>query len=269
MLDWYASMSDGIHLTLAHMVLKDPVYTAWYRKRSEAGETIILDNGAYETGEPMTPLELVEAAKRVGATTVVAPDYPGQRWQKTMQAYQQFYDELPEPFKILGIPQSAHGDIAGWERCFNDMFEANRRDREPNRLSHLGMSILACPNAFREATKTKDIELNRFVATAHAREHCIAKDWLHDAQVNVHYFGFGARADLLPYYRDFGTSMDTKGPVKAAYNSLSLVGGRLPRGGQEPLDLSMEAFENSDPRQNLAYENITKLKWWMQQVRPE
>lgn len=232
MLDKYASQSDGIHLVLVGMVLSNPVYTAWYRKRSEAGDTIILDNNAYENGEPAPMEKIVEAAKMVGATTVVAPDYPGRSWRKTWQAYQLFKDKLPEPFKVFGCPQSDPGDITGWTDCFNAMAA------EPQRLSHLGMSILACPVAFGHWTRTDDVELNRFAATSHIRYNGLAKDLLEGAGIKIHYLGLGDKhVDLIQHYRDYGDSLDTKGPIKAGLAYRDYENGNLDRGGKEKLDL--------------------------------
>lgn len=262
LLEDYASQSDGIHLTLAYMALKDPVYAAWYKKRSEAGDYIILDNNAYETGEPAPIDQLVEAAKRVGAHSIVSPDWPGQRWDKTYDAYKRFYDELPEPYRILAIPQSFPGDVGGWETGFDGLYYHNREGRRPNRLSHIGMSILACKNAFSQQSHTDDIELNRLVATVHARNSCVAKDWLEDADVKIHYFGFGERMDILPCYKGFGDSMDTKGPVKAGLNRIHETMGRLPRGSQTQLDLSVPYELDALQRLTITY-NIKALKEYM------
>lgn len=266
LLEDYASQSDGIHLTLAYMALKDPVYAAWYKKRSEAGDYVILDNNAYETGEPAPIAELVEAAKRVGAHSIVSPDYPGQHWLKTFEAYERFYDELPEPYRILGIPQSRVGDIRGWSNCFESMFDHNRpasdEEERPNRLSHIGMSILACPNAFQIATGTQDIELNRLAATAHARENNVGKDHMKHCDVKIHYFGFGERMDILPCYRGYGDSMDTKGPVKAGLNGLGPVCGSLMRGSKVQLDLQKE-YKPTDMQHSLIQHGIDMLKGYM------
>ena len=264
MLQEFASQSDGIHLTLAYMALKDPLYAAWYRARSEEGDTIILDNNAYENREPAPTSELIEAAKRVGATTVVAPDYPGQDWHKTWDAFRRFTNELPAQYKILGIPQSKSGDVEGWSNCWQLMLESGMGGEARGRLSHLGMSILAAPCAFHELTGTDDIELNRLAATVHLRQHSLGKYLYEGHNIKVHYFGFGERMDVLPCYKGFGDSMDTKGPIKSALNGMSEMSGRMPRGSSVKLDMSKD-YTNLDGHTRAKIQrNIDNLKRWMQ-----
>lgn len=216
LLDRYASQSDGVHLVLAHIVLTSPIYANWYRQRSEAGDTIILDNGAYEFNEPLPADQLIHAAELVNASTVVAPDFPGRPWQQTHDIYRRFRDQLPTRFGIFACPQSALGDADGWMRCFEEF------SLDHERLTHIGVSILACPNAFRTITNTNSIELNRFVAAAAIRRNTSMLAQLRRFNIRLHFLGLGewTLAHLISTYDDIGASIDTKRPLK---RSLSVM----------------------------------------------
>lgn len=66
-----------VDFALAHRVLEDYEYAAFYYSR-EPGRPLILDNSMHELGRPLSPPELVEAARRCSATWVVCPDRLGQ-----------------------------------------------------------------------------------------------------------------------------------------------------------------------------------------------
>jgi hypothetical protein len=57
-LQYYATQSPR-HLVLAHLVAKDPAYAAFYRTRSDIGDFIIMDNGAFELGGSYPPERLI------------------------------------------------------------------------------------------------------------------------------------------------------------------------------------------------------------------
>lgn len=258
LLDKYAVHSDGVHLVLAATVLRDPAYAEWYRKRAMAGDIVILDNMAYEKGEPITMLEIIEAANRVDATTVVAPDFPGRHWRATYDSYRSFRDQLPDKFQVFGCPQSADGDIEGLVTCFNSMAE------DSERLSHIGVSILACPNAAHYVTGTRDIEANRFFMTCILRDQGMAKDYLNDRGIKLHYLGLGEQnLDLIQYYRGYADSLDTKGPVKSGLFGHRLSGGTLNRGMGAKLDLCADWEVTQEIDERILF-NIAALKSLMQ-----
>lgn len=64
------------HLILTHMVLHSPKYQRFYRERSEAGDYIILDNGAVEKKGSSVPMrDIVTAAILTRPSVVVLPDF--------------------------------------------------------------------------------------------------------------------------------------------------------------------------------------------------
>ena len=73
LLDRYGTASE-YHLILAHLVLQNDYYREFYRERSEAGDFIILDNGAFEFQTSISAQELFAAARFVQPSVIVLPD---------------------------------------------------------------------------------------------------------------------------------------------------------------------------------------------------
>lgn len=136
----YATQSTT-HLVLAHLVDTDPVYAAFYRHRSDLGDRLIMDNGAFELGESYAPEKLVELGHRCGAHAIVLPDYPFREAQNTIDAA---IDLIPQVkaagFATFFVPQSEVGDLSDWIGAYN--WAASNPD-----IDIIGMSILGVPNA--------------------------------------------------------------------------------------------------------------------------
>jgi hypothetical protein len=62
-----------LDFALAHRVLEDPAYAEWFRERT-LGRQCILDNSFHELGTPLPISDLLEAAARIRADFVIAPD---------------------------------------------------------------------------------------------------------------------------------------------------------------------------------------------------
>lgn len=74
-LDEVQSFSD-YHLVLTHKVIFDRKYQEFYRKRSKAGDFIILDNSALENKARSKPLkDIVLAAVLIKPSVVILPDF--------------------------------------------------------------------------------------------------------------------------------------------------------------------------------------------------
>jgi len=101
MLPRLAPLTD-IDFALAHEVLNDAKYAEFFLDQSSKKRYVILDNGFHEKGHPLTPPELVEAAKRINASVVIAPDKLGHHlegieWFKELKAI------LPKQFDIGAV----------------------------------------------------------------------------------------------------------------------------------------------------------------------
>ena len=146
-LDLFGNRSH--HLTLAHLVEQDPVYTEWYRKLSDNvyfDGTIIMDNSAFEMykqGREMYPSEkLMEMGSRIHADYIAMSDYPNAPPNKTIEAAIRMAPELRQGgYGTFFIPQSEIGDLEG-------LIESFRWAAQADEVDYIGVSILAVPNAY-------------------------------------------------------------------------------------------------------------------------
>ena len=161
-LDLFAS-GRPFHLTLAHLIEEDPVYTSWYaqrdRSRSLSPYVNIMDNSAFEMykqGREMYPSEkLIEMGTKVGADYIVMSDYPGQPSQVTIEKAIEMAPELREAgFGTFFVPQSSEGDL-------EDLIDAFEWAATSEHVDYIGVSILAVPIAY---GVEKDNKLQRFMS---------------------------------------------------------------------------------------------------------
>lgn len=139
-LESYATQSRT-HLVLAHLVDIDDVYAAFYKQRSEAGDRIIMDNGAFELGESYAPDMLVELGKKCGAHALVLPDYPFKKSIETIRAAEKLIPFVKDAgFATFFVPQSETGDLDDWINAY--IWASTNPD-----IDIIGMSILGVPNA--------------------------------------------------------------------------------------------------------------------------
>lgn len=109
------AMLSNTHLVLAH--INSPEYREFYRARRESGDTLILDNGAYEAGESISPKELEDSISYYSPQWVVCPDKLFSHWQVTYEMTKDFLDRYASnnyQVKFMAIPQTVKGDIFGW-----------------------------------------------------------------------------------------------------------------------------------------------------------
>jgi hypothetical protein len=134
------------HLLLAHLLHReskyfDQGYLDFYKTTKQAGETYIMDNGAFELGQSYDPSHLINVGQDVGADVLVLPDYPGLNHRITMDAAENFIPAFKSAgFKTFFVPQSLPGDWKGWMTAFEwALFNPQ--------IDVIGMSILAHPIA--------------------------------------------------------------------------------------------------------------------------
>lgn len=138
-LEKYASQSS-MHLVLAHLVDRDKKYAEFYANRP-VDEYVIMDNGAFELGAPYAPEKLIDLAHKCNANAIVLPDYPGQQYEKTIDAACEWAAPIREAgFETMFVPQSEVGDWYGWVDSYT---WASWNDE----IDIIGMSILGIPNA--------------------------------------------------------------------------------------------------------------------------
>jgi hypothetical protein len=201
--------SANFHLILAHL-LDNKEYVDFYKAKIKRGDTIILDNSAFEFKRALSAEEIFGFIERSGIepTYVVAPDYPYQDWKVTWDSTLAFIEEVKgKPYKVMAVPQSLKGDWTGWLRGYQLM--ANNPD-----ISIIGMSIIGIPNAFCELTGTDDIAFNRIYATNYLLETGLANEekW-------HHYLGLGGGPREIIIQRQLGLmdSNDSSSPFWHGY----------------------------------------------------
>lgn len=196
--------SADFHLILAHL-LDNKEYVDFYKEKIKRGDTVILDNSAFEFKRALSAEEIFGFIDRSGIepTYVVAPDYPFQEWQVTMESTLKFIEEVKDkPYKVMAVPQSKKGDVDGWVTCYDLMVT------HPS-IHVIGMSILGIPNAFCKMTGTDDIAFNRIFATKYLleRKHNHPTKW-------HHYLGLGGGPREILIQRQLGLmdSNDSSSP---------------------------------------------------------
>ena len=139
-LEQFAGQSNT-HLVLAHLVATDEIYASFYKKMSERGDYIMMDNSAYELKVPYSPEKLVELGNKCGADVIVLPDYPFQHSSVTIEAAQKFIPLFKQAgFGTFFVPQSMRGDVDDF--CSAYSWAANNPD-----VDVIGLSILGIPTA--------------------------------------------------------------------------------------------------------------------------
>lgn len=102
---WSETYTD-LDFVLAHKVLEDNAYAEFFRRRSPKRE-LILDNSYHELGVPMSMKDLSEAANRVQATFVIAPDKTGDL-PFTSMAYAEARLAMPQrKLAVVYVPTDA------------------------------------------------------------------------------------------------------------------------------------------------------------------
>lgn len=98
--------------------VKDERYRQFYRSRRDAGDTIILDNGAYELGGSINRDEFADAVRFYNPQFIVCPDVMhadwGQTYARTKDFLDRYYDEFSLNSSFIGVPQTTDGRIIEW-----------------------------------------------------------------------------------------------------------------------------------------------------------
>lgn len=224
-------LHSKFHLCLAHLCESD-VYCRYYRERSEADDLIFMDNSAFELGEGIEAERLLDLIDNSGINpdVIVAPDYPGQHFSKTLKSLEKFITAVQDrkysqPVGIMGVPQSEVGEHNQWLSCYKEMTTQYNVDV-------VGMSILALPNAFCKLTGTKDISHNRIYGSLFLKRigNYSQFTW-------HHYLGAGSPSEiqLIPQLQ-MADSMDSSSPIWHGINHIAyddsptgLAGGKIKR----------------------------------------
>lgn len=211
----YVPESSTFHLCLAHL-LKNKAYCDFYKSKRQRGDLIFMDNSAFELGAGIESDELLDLIDQSGINpqVIVAPDYPGQHYKKTLDSFAKFADKCDARYSndlkgIMGVPQGEVGKHQQWLECYKQLASM--------RADVIGMSILALPNAFCSLTGTKDISHNRIFGSLYLKS-----QGLFEGRVWHHYLGAGSPSEMqiLPYL-GMADSMDSSSPIWHGINLIS------------------------------------------------
>ena len=115
---------DDYHMTLAHLVGVDQVYTKFFRRMSDEGKYVILDNGAFE-GKLHTMKDLLDKAEMIKASEIVLPDVIKNSTDTIMKGFDALraYGNLcpKDTYNIMGAPQG--NNISEWVDCAKTMLK--------------------------------------------------------------------------------------------------------------------------------------------------
>lgn len=209
------------HLLLAHLVEGDSTYRQWYidHKNNFPEHNYILDNSAFEMYKqrrPMYPAEkLVEMGKLVSADYIVATDYPGEHYRKTIDKAKLLGSIFNDAgFGVFFCPQS---EIYELDELMDSYDWAANQDY----IDYVGVSILAAPNAY---GVEKDNKLQRFLSRWSLMKQLNKEGILRDLKNNgtkIHMLGMtdGPKEILLMSEYDIA-SWDSSAAVWAGLNDV-------------------------------------------------
>ena len=202
-----------MHLILAPVLRRSPAYQAYYTKRSDAGDYVILDNGAYEDGESIGIDELIQWARRVSASEVVLPDVlyqPAATLKLTRDALLRLQENpLPKSTNIMIVPQGrSKGE---WQWCLDEMWSCCRAYGYHNPVIGIAKHTTLWAHS-----STGRIDLIRTATLYDARIHLLGTDTT--LQELPH----------LAYVFNHVRSIDSSKPIVYACYGIGLQGGQPP-----------------------------------------
>lgn len=123
--------ANHYHMCLAHLVKESPTYTAFYRRMSDEGKFVLMDNGAAENSQLKTA-DLLEMYRLVNPTEIVIPDTLC-NMKATLEQAEKFISEYADlPYRFMAVPQGR--TIEEWCICANQLLS-----RYP-RINSIGVS---------------------------------------------------------------------------------------------------------------------------------
>lgn len=251
-LEKFATKGD-MHLLLTHLVEPDNAYTKFYAARKELK---ILDNGLFEHHVASPTSEILAKAKLVGADVVIAPDvlYDPVGTVKNAEIFaKEVHMENGRrrgrglrPLQMMAVPQAGNRKDYLW--CYD------RLVRQLN-FQWIGLSILACPNAFSGSSDPNKIKQSR-IATYRA----LKETGLWSSQTNHHLLGLGSHIDEVEFFAPIAEikSNDSSSAVLHGQMGITYENGAVP-GGKKSHKLDFEA--PTDPKfEEAVLKNIIEWK---------
>ncbi len=201
LLDWLQSQFQlTFHLVLTKRCLEDVAYMAFYRKRRLEGDFLILDNSAAEVKAAIEGSSMMDVAKELCPSIVVAPDViynKNETLKRTEGFLKKYWFDLKDlDIKVMAVPQG--GSSEEWYDCYQKF------NSDPH-IDWLGISMFYTPKF------NQRLEVLKLIAsTVHKPCHLLG---LWDNPY-----------DLLGERKfDFVKSVDTAKPIEFALEGLTLA----------------------------------------------
>lgn len=122
------------HMCLAHLVLQDEKYAAFYRRMSDEGKFVLMDNGAAEDSQ-LSFNDLLHAYDIIHPTEIVVPDTLCDM-DSTLAKLDMFIEKYSNlPYRFMAVPQGKTFDQ--WCVCAAEIL---RRNQKWHRISSIGVS---------------------------------------------------------------------------------------------------------------------------------
>ncbi|SEP48365.1 hypothetical protein [Amycolatopsis saalfeldensis] len=230
-----------VHYLAAHRILTDVPYVDFYRDQGNRGAHLIVDNGAFELGSPLSSAALLHAARMVGAHEVVLPDYlhdGTSTWAASSAAARELMDN-EYGIGLCGVVQGA--DDLDWYRCLERMTEC----------AFLDSIALPAP----KRSDSSGPAFNRIAATAY-----MAERGLVDPNICYRLLGLSDSGDIELARQRRHTwikSVDCATPVVMAALNIAI----LPGEGYRKPELSVEHIDSLNSSMlALARSNVTVLR---------
>lgn len=201
-LERYSGMSN-LQMALAH--IEDPAYWAYYAERRYKGDTIILDNGSYERGEPDIE-KFMNRLNRFSPQIAILPDFLMQEPRKTISESLRFLDNNT-PYlhdtEWMFVPQA-----------------------QPGQLMEVLQSVDVILNDARVGHYVKWIGLGRYLYTHFngLRPWYAAKIKQAYPHIKIHALGSGSGSiEEFKLLEPFCESMDSSSPVWRGWNGFHML----------------------------------------------
>lgn len=200
-------------LTLADNIGKN-YYTEFYKNH----RMIIIDNMIYEKEKAIDIDTLIEKARLVNATEIIAPDvlYDG---ESTVTTTTEFIKSLSkEELQRFDIQAVAQGkDLDEYIRCLRVLHTIPE-------LATIGLSCLAIPHVMKSITNTDDVMTNRIMLTMWLASIGFFDDIPTENQKMYHLLGLGSNVSELTLMRHLCRSCDSSLPFVMAQYNVPLIG---------------------------------------------
>ena len=176
--------STDYHLCLAHVLGHHTWEVDYYRSRSDLGEYVILDNGAYELGRSVPFEHVLEVADWILPKEIVLPDVflDG---KETLKATAEAFEALRHTSKwdytnLMVVPQGKNTDE--WVSCLRSLVDIAKPDT-------IGIPIVY------ESMMGRGLLIHKTIELLHAHTEC---------QPDIHLLGWdGDLYKLNAYARQF------------------------------------------------------------------